>query len=171
VAKPGRRPVLDEMKQREILAIVSVGCSRRTAARYVGCSVSTIQNTAERDEKFADKLLQAESKAVVKLMKNINEAAKKAQYWRAAAWALERLNPEEYASPHPDVITTEQISQLMSHFSQIVVEEVPVDAYCKKIIKRLGDLGKMISAIAPRKHDATIENAQNKNEKTIKTNK
>jgi len=163
VLKRGRKPVLDEMKQREILAILSVGCSRRTAARYVGCAPSTIQNTAERDEKFAEKLLQTESKAVVKLMKNINEAAKKAQYWRAAAWALERLSPEDYASPHPDVITKKQISQLMAHFSQIVVEEVPVDAYRKKIMKRLGDITKLVSAIAPRNHEATIENAQNKN--------
>ena len=34
---------------REILAIVSLGCSQATAAEYVGCSVSTIQRTVERD--------------------------------------------------------------------------------------------------------------------------
>ena len=92
MAKLGRPPVLDEIKQREILAILSVGCSRRTAAKYVGCAPSTIQNTAERDEKFAEKLDRGENQAVVTHMTNINKAAKKAQYWRAAAWALERLN-------------------------------------------------------------------------------
>ncbi|MGD0384451.1 MAG: hypothetical protein ABSA77_13100, partial [Thermoguttaceae bacterium] len=94
--KCGRPPVLDEIKQREIVAIISMGCSRRTAARYVGCDPKTIQNTAERDEIFAEKLERAQSQAVVTHVKYIYSAAKKAQYWRAAAWALERLNPEEY---------------------------------------------------------------------------
>jgi hypothetical protein len=131
VAKPGRPPVLDEIKQREIVAIISMGCSRRTAAHYVGCSPTTIQNTAERDEMFAEKLERAQSQAVVTHVKNINSAAKKAQYWRAAAWALERLNPEEYAAPHPDSISAEQMSRLMAYLSQIIVEEVPVSAYRK----------------------------------------
>ncbi len=61
MAKRGRPPVLDEMKQREIVAILSMGCSRRTAAHYVGCAHSTIQYTAERNDKFAEKLDRAES--------------------------------------------------------------------------------------------------------------
>ena len=152
MARCGRPPVLDEMKQREILAILSMGCSRRTAARYVGCATTTIQNTAERDGKFAEKLDRAENQAVVTHMKNINSAAKKAQYWRAAAWALERLNPEEYASQHPDAISAEQISRLLAYLAQIVMEEVRVDAYRKKIVKRLKDLTEMVSAVAPSKH-------------------
>lgn len=159
MAKRGRPPVLDEIKQREIVAIISMGCSRRTAAHYVGCSHTTIQYTAEHNEKFAEKLERAQSQAVVTHMKNINTAAQKAQYWRAAAWALERLDPEEYASPHPDVITVEQISRLMAYLSQIVMEEVPVDAYCKKIMKRMGEITKMVSAIAPKKHGENAEDS------------
>jgi len=156
VAKLGRPPVLDEIKQREILAIISMGCSRRTAALYVSCATSTIQNTAERDEKFAEKLERAQSQAVVTHVKNINTAAKKAQYWRAAAWALERLDPEEYAAPHTDTITAEQISKLMAYLSQVVVEEVPVSAYRKKIMKRLGDISKMVGAVAPKKRAGIV---------------
>jgi hypothetical protein len=163
VARRGRPPVLDEMKQREILAILSMGCSRRTAARYVNCAPSTIQYTAEHNAKFAEKLARAQSQAVVTHMKNINTAAKKAQYWRAAAWALERLNPEEYASPHPELITAEQMSRLMAYFSQIVMEEVPVDAYRKKIVKKLGELTKMARAIAPSRQGANAEEAKSEN--------
>jgi hypothetical protein len=159
VAKPGRPPVLDVMKQREILAIISMGCSRRTAAHYVGCSPTTIQNTAERDEQFADKLDRAQSQAVVTHVKNINSAAKKAQYWRAAAWALERLNPEEYAAPHPDAITVEQMSRLLEYLSQIIVEEVPVNAYRKNILKRLAELNKIVSAVVPSKQTQVAEDA------------
>jgi hypothetical protein len=145
VAKPGRPPVLDEIKQGEIVAIISMGCSRRTAARYVGCDPKTIQNTAERNGKFAEKLDHAQGQAVVFHVKNINSAAKKAQYWRAAAWALERINPEEYAAPHPNTITIEQASRLIDCIAQIVIEAVPVDAYRKSIIKQLGDLIKEVS--------------------------
>jgi IS30 family transposase len=42
------REVLDETKRLKIIAIVSNGSSRRTAARYVGCSPSTITRTAAR---------------------------------------------------------------------------------------------------------------------------
>lgn len=149
MARIGRPPVLDEVKRGEIAAIVSMGCSRRTAARSVGCSLQTIYNTAERDAKFAAKMSRAKSNAVVMHVKNINSAAKKAQYWRAAAWALERLNPEEYAARRPETVAPEQLSRLLICFSQIIVEEVPVSKYRKRIIKRMEDLVKMIGVITP----------------------
>jgi len=129
--------VLDEIKQREILAILSVGCSRRTAARYVGCAHSTIQRTAHRDPEFAAKLRQAENRQEFSYLGNIQQAARKPQYWRAAAWFLERVFPEKYARRGPDVITVDQIRQVLAQFAQIIVAEVPVAKYRQKIIKRL----------------------------------
>ena len=163
MAKPGRPPVLDEMKQREIVAIISMGCSRRTAAQYVACAPSTIQNTAERNEKFAEKLDRGQSQAVVTHVKNINSAAKKAQYWRAAAWALERLNPEEFAAPHPNTITIEQVSRLIDCIARIVIEAVPVDAYRKSIIKRLEELTKMVDESAACKPGKDVDNTESIN--------
>lgn len=140
MAKRGRPPVLDETRRREILAIVSVGCSRRTAARYVGCAPSTIHNTAERDPQFAAQLENAESKPELTQLKNITAAAKKPQYWRAAAWVLERLNPRRYAPRGPETITRDQIARLLDGFARIVADEVPVDRFRKRIIKRLDRL-------------------------------
>jgi IS30 family transposase len=137
----GRRS-LDEFRKREILAILSVGCSRRTAARYVGCSPSTIRRTAERDPAFAESLHKAETKAQILFMKNIAAAAQKEQYWRAAAWALERLNPEDYAARSPNSVTLEQIRTLVSEFARIIVEEVPLAAHRKRILRRLERLGR-----------------------------
>ena len=112
-------------KRGQILAILSVGCSQNVAAQYVGCAPSTIQRTAERDPKFAKKLRKAKSNAELGLVKNIRNAAKKEQYWRAAAWALERGFPEKYARRGPDVITAEQIGLLLTRFSAIIMDEVP----------------------------------------------
>ncbi len=139
MSKRGRRPVLDGEKRIKIAAIIGVGCSQNVAAEYVGCSPSTIQRTAERDPAFAAELLQAKCNAELSLVKNIRDAAKKEQYWRAAAWALERGFPERYARRGPDVITVEQIGLLLSKFCEIVVEEVP-ERYRKQIVKRINAL-------------------------------
>ena len=125
MGKRGRRPVLDDEKRAQIVAILSVGCSQNMAAQYVGCASRTIQRTAERDPKFAEELREAKGNAELGLVKNIRNAAKKEQYWRAAAWALERGFPEKYARRGPDVITVEQIGLLLTKFSEIIVEEVP----------------------------------------------
>jgi hypothetical protein len=141
VGKRGRPPVLDDRKRGQILAILSVGCSQRVAAAFVGCAASTIQHTAERDPVFAAELGQAKSNAELALVKNIRNAAKKEQYWRAAAWALERGFPEKYARRGPDVITVEQIGHLLSRFSAIIVEEV-VARHRTRILNRLDSVAR-----------------------------
>lgn len=140
MAKCGRPPVLDKIKRTQILAILGVGCSRRTAASYVGCAPSTIRHTAERDPEFAEQLGHAEYNAEINYLKHIQQAARKEQYWRAAAWALERKNPRDFARRGPDVITLDQIASLLAQFTEIIVEEVPVAHYRKNILKRFASL-------------------------------
>ncbi|MHC4398613.1 MAG: hypothetical protein ACYTG0_02935 [Planctomycetota bacterium] len=140
MAKRGRPPVLDDGKRREIVAILSVGCSRRTAARYVGCAVSTIQNTAERDPEFAEKLRRAESAAEINYLQNIRNAAKKEQYWRAAAWALERKNPQDFSARGPDLFTLAQLEEILRRFAGIVVDTLPAAKYRTAVLKRLDAL-------------------------------
>lgn len=140
MAKRGRRPVLDEFKRREILAILAVGGSRRTAARYVGCAVSTIQNTADRDCQFAHDLGQAEHQAEITYLKSIQKATRQEKYWRAAAWGLERKNPDDFARRGPNVFTPDQVTLLLARFAEIVVKEVPVAAYRKNVLKRFDAL-------------------------------
>ncbi len=151
MAKCGRRSVLDEFKKREILAIVFVGCSRRTAARYVDCAVSTIANTAGRDPDFAAQLGKAEQQAEIGYVKSIQKAAKKEQYWRAAAWALERRNPQDFAPKNPQVITVKQITRLMVQFAQIIFEEISDMDVAKAVLKRLNDLTASLSQSPPRR--------------------
>lgn len=149
---------LDDYRKREVLAILSVGCSRRTAARYVGCSPSTIQRTAQRDAAFADELRKAELKAQILFMKNIAAAARKEPYWRAAAWALERLNPEEFAPRKADLLTADQVRELLAEFAALIVEEVPAAKYRKNILRRLRTLGRNWNAEPdPGTHDGDDE--------------
>ena len=140
MTKRGRPPVLDQQKRLEILAILTVGCSRRTAARYVGCDPKTIRNTAERDAEFADKLAHADSATEVTHLRNINVAAQKAQYWRASAWVLERLHPESYGNRNPDAVTPERLAEFLAQVGEMIVAEVPVDRYRKNILKKIDEM-------------------------------
>ena len=137
MAKIGRRPVLDAFKRREIVAILSAGLSRRAAAKYVGCATSTIQNTAQRDPVFAEQLSHAESQTELLCLKNIQKAAGKEQYWRAAAWVLERKNPAEFGRRSPNTMTLGQVVELLDEVARILVEEVPGAKQRGAILKRL----------------------------------
>jgi len=143
--------VLDAYKKREILAILSVGCSRRAAAQYVGCSVTTIQNTAERDEAFAASLQRAESQFEFTHMKNISNAAKEARYWRAAAWVLERLNPDHYAQRSPHVVTFEQVRTVLVEFAGFIANTLSTSRHRQEILKQMDELIGKLGASRPGK--------------------
>lgn len=139
-----RSGALDDIKKGEICAIVAMGCSRATAARYVGCHRGTIRNTAMRDEAFALALAQAESKHEVLHLSYINKAAKEGRYWRAAAWALERRWPGRYAARKPGTFTLEQVSHVLAQFADVLLEEIPQDAERRRIRKRLAALTSLL---------------------------
>ena len=75
MVRRGRKRLLDGYKRREILAILAVGGSREVAANYVGCSIQTIQNTADRDPAFAEKLRKKEQNVEINYLENIRQAA------------------------------------------------------------------------------------------------
>jgi hypothetical protein len=140
---------LDEGKQREIVAILSVGCSRRTAALYVGCCVDTIRNTAERDADFAARLQQAETSHEILHMKNINSAAADSRYWRAAAWALERIYPDRYGQRKAHTVSADQVTQLLAELAGVILQEVKPVATRKKILVRLQNLTQALKDSVP----------------------
>ena len=131
---------LDEVKRREICALLAAGCSRRAAARYVGCLPSAITATAAREKKFRHELQRSEQRVELGYIKNIQEAAKKSQYWRAAAWALERHNPEDYVARSPNTYTLDQVQQILNQFVEIIIGEIPSPAKRKGLLNRLYQL-------------------------------
>jgi len=112
----GRPPVLDETKRRTIIALLANGSSRRMAAGYVGCAPSTLTRTAARDPEFAAQLARAEGNAETEALSFLRQAARKERYWRAAAWLLERKNPDDFAPRKPDVLTEEQLRRIIARW-------------------------------------------------------
>jgi hypothetical protein len=106
--------VLDEAKKALIIVLVTQGASRREAAAFVKCHHTTIGRTAARDPKFAAKLSQVEMAASLASNGLIRRAADDPKYWRAAAWMLERRNPEDYAKRDPHTFTADQVVSLLA---------------------------------------------------------
>src|SRR5579859_1116455 len=84
-SRPGRKPLLDEAKRRQICEILEIGGTRTMAAAYVGCSLDTIARAAKRDRAFAKELRKASVECEIRCLRNLSRAAENPSQWRAAA--------------------------------------------------------------------------------------
>ncbi len=115
---------LDERRRAEICAIVGVGCSQATAARYVGCTPGAISAAKKRIASFREEMLRAEAHHELVLVRRIHEAAAGPNGWRAAAWLLSRRYPERYAARAAETVTPQQIQDSLEYFAAQVAREV-----------------------------------------------
>ena len=67
----------------------------------------------------------------MKSLRLIDRATDQEKYWRAAAWILERRNPEEYGHRAADTFTAEQVGEIVSGFHRAVKKAVPGDCHDK----------------------------------------
>jgi len=121
------RVPFDADQRRRVLDMVSAGASRRRAAERVGCAPSTITRAAQRDPIFAEELFQAENALEFEAVQFIRHAAREPRYWRAAAWLLERKNPDAFAAhrPAPEPGLDPRTARLLSQALVAIVEELP----------------------------------------------
>ena len=143
--KRGRPNVLDPAKMGEICGLLTLGSTRVLAARYVGCHPNTLRNTARRNPEFADRMRKAEQHLEFKLLQRLLEASEEKKYWRAAAWALERIYPQRYAARGPDVVTPEEVDEALRIIASEVFDVVPEDHLRAKIEARLQKLALRLS--------------------------
>jgi hypothetical protein len=118
------REVLDGLKRARIVAMLEMGCSRRVAARHVGCAASTITRTAQRDPDFAAELGDAESQAEVRALKLIGRMLDQEKYWRVAAWMLERRDPEAYGRRAPYTFRGGDVITLLERLMDLVMPAI-----------------------------------------------
>ncbi len=137
-------PEIDAIQKREIVAIVSVGCGRRTAADYVGTTVATIRREARRNREFARQLCRGERNQELQQLQHLQKAAEK--HWQASAWMLERRYPELYGKRDPRQLTIPQVAQLLAELAEIIVAEVRDDGERQGILTRLKELTTRLEA-------------------------
>ncbi len=146
----GRAPVLDKAKQKEIVSLTAIGCSRRVAAGYVGCSPSTITRTAERVPAFAEQLARAEQMTQITVLRSLRSTATEGRYWRAGAWLLERLNPEDFAPRPSGTYTAHEVNRLFVEVMQRIARDLPQE-YRFQVAENLNSaLGELQGGELPR---------------------
>jgi hypothetical protein len=134
-----RSYVLNDAKRKTIIALVTNGSSRRAAARYVGCSASTISRTVARDPRFAAELARAEQTTEIGLLRAIHAAAKETKHWRAAAWLLERRSPDDFAARPPNLLTDKQVADVIAHIIETIHGDLTEETY-RRAFQKLDEL-------------------------------
>lgn len=135
---------IDAAAKREVEAIISMGSSLAIAAKYIGVNRSTLWREMKRDADFASAIEQAQARNQVTVLQKINEATDK--QWRAGAWLLERLNPEDFRMKKEVGIDAEKLSKFLNDFTEMVFEEIEDPRKREKIIKRLEEIGGITTA-------------------------
>ena len=135
MATMGRPRVLDEAKQREVCALVSAGAGIATAAKYVGCSRSTVYREAKQNEEFRVRLDRAKATACLSPLQAMRQACQ--HDWRAAAWMLERTDPERFGRPTRNTFGRRELSALTRDLLAIVRDEVDHPLQRDGVIERM----------------------------------
>jgi hypothetical protein len=135
MAEPGRPRVLDDVKLREIAALVSAGYSLAGAAEYVGCSIHTIRREIKRNKDFAEKIRKSQLYAELDPLNAIRHCGK--TNWRAAAWYLERTHPDRYLKQNPALVRPSDLQEFMQAVARILSKEVTDEKMLERIAERL----------------------------------
>ena len=117
----GRRSILDDKMKAEICDRVNRGDTVVEAAEAVDVSLRTVQRAAVRDENFHHELKLALGGAPdpLKLMQTAARA-----HWRAAAWLLERQDPEHYAKRPASAARPDQVEAALAFVLEAALETV-----------------------------------------------
>jgi hypothetical protein len=121
----GRPRVLDAKKMRELLDLIAHGTSVEEAARVVGVSLRTVQREAKYNEFFDHDLQLALQCTNVDCEKIMLRAAR--THWRAAAWMLERSDPDHYSKRPPNSCSPETLLGVMGWLIEAALEATPAE--------------------------------------------
>ncbi len=135
MATRGRPRALDDAKRREICALVSAGASIKTAARYAGCSRSTVYKEASENEEFRERLERAKSTACLTPLQAVRQAYQ--EDWRAAAWMLERTDPDRFGRSSRRAVGRRELNALTRDLIAIVRDEVDHPMHRERAIARM----------------------------------
>ena len=118
----GRPRALDDTKRREVCALISAGCDlewRCTIRRLQSCHHSP---RSPAEPRFFEDLRKAELAAQIVPLQAMRKAA--GNHWRAAAWLLERTQPNAFGPRRPLHFSVDEVSDAMQIVHDVIQEEV-----------------------------------------------
>lgn len=118
----GRKTKYTPEKAQELIKLLSGGATVKDSCAYIGISEETLSNWGKRDLDFLASVNKARSMGKIECAALIRQAAR--SNWQAAAWFLERSDPERWG--RRDKLT--------------ILGEVPVDLI-NRLIKAMEKAG------------------------------
>ena len=103
-------------------------------------SENHLQHRRTHNPKFAERLGRAENSSEFTFLSRIFKAGNDPKYWRSAAWGLERMFPDRFGARSPDSVTPKQLAMFISRLMEMLVEEIPVARYRRKVLARLDQI-------------------------------
>ncbi len=140
---PKRKPkkkALDATEKNGVLAVVALGASLETAARYFKREPREIVEALTADADFQRDFKQAQEQAEVFFLKQVKTAALDAKNWRAATWSLERLRPDRYGRTKANAISVEEIKALFARLRETLAAEFSDENERQKFEEKLDAL-------------------------------
>ena len=118
--KMGRPTTFDEVARARFCGMIETGCTIRYAAKRLGITRRTVRYACRTDPAFADRLRRAEQDRDLAAVSRIHNAGEKS--WRAAAWLLERVAPQEFSFRRGPTSRTSPGRLGKRQFKQLVAE-------------------------------------------------
>ncbi len=138
--KTKKKAALDATDKNGVLAVVALGASLETAARYFKREPRELVEALTADADFQRDFKQAQEQAEVFFLKQVKTAALDAKNWRAATWSLERLRPDRYGRIKANAISVEEIKALFARLRETFAAEFADEAERRKIEEKLDAL-------------------------------
>ena len=139
-------PLLSDTERASVISVLAAGGDLRMAADYIGRTQAAIRATAQAEPEFRARLDRAEPHFELAQLGNITKAAMREQYWRAAAWMLERKFPSRYGKADSRALAPAKIKSLLEGLADIVFTEVKTATVRRRILQRLHRLVRRIKA-------------------------
>jgi hypothetical protein len=120
----GSSRIMTPERRAKLCALLAESHTLEEASEAVGVSIRTVQRERKRDEDFDHEVLLALQKTPDPL-KLMEQAAR--THWRAAAWLLERQNPEEYARKPVNTTSPKRVATALRFVQEAALQSVPAE--------------------------------------------
>lgn len=135
MADTGRPRALDNAKRREICVLIAAGYPMVIVAEHVGCSRRTIRRELERNPQFEESFRRAKIAGELEPLSTIRKAA--SSNWRAAAWYLERLNPQRFGKRNPVMVRPDEVQETINSLMLEVLESIKQEPLRGLLMRKL----------------------------------
>lgn len=122
----------------QLETVLSSGATVKDACAYVGIHVDTFYDWCNKDSEFSDSMKKARAQAKVASVAVIRKAAQ--SNWQAAAWFLERSDPENWGRTTKHILDVEP--GLLKRLQEAAKEnDVDLAAVFEAMINEFASLG------------------------------